>query len=147
MNIGIKRLTKNDVSWFHPQSKSHQSGINLPLKAFKHMFTELIARREEERPPRERFIVSWYSERGETICDSECEVVYYHSKNELRLLHIPKQNIAQFIERDVHLLIRRGIDVRLNITCLPPSVEHLLRELGMVSLLEKLPSKSTGAGD
>ena len=142
MNLGIKRLTTNDVSWFHPQSKSHQSGINLPLKAFKHMFTELISRQDEERPPRQKFIVAWYDREGEIICDSESEVVYYPSKNELRLLHIPKQSVGQFVEDGVHLLIRRGVDAQLTITCLPSSAEHLLRELGFTSLLDKLPPTS-----
>jgi hypothetical protein len=142
VNLGVKRLTTNDVSWFHPQSKSHQSGVNLPLKSFKDMFAELILRRNEERPPREQFVVAWYSEEGELICDSECDVVYYPSKNELRLLHIPKQKVAQFIEDGVHLLIRRDVDAHLTVTCLPSSAEHLLSELGMITLLDKLPSRS-----
>ena len=41
MYYGSKRFTKNDLSWLLPDSKSHQSGINLPLSDFEKLFPEI----------------------------------------------------------------------------------------------------------
>ena len=83
--VGTKRLTKNDLSWLEPGSKSHQSGINLPLHQFERMFPE-ISRREGS--PRITFQVSWFDKSGEIFAATENDVVWYSSKNELRLLHV-----------------------------------------------------------
>ena len=82
---GIKRLTKNDLSWLESGSKSHQAGINLPLRQFEQMFPEICRRRGS---PRLKFKISWFDKSGDLFATSENEVVWYSSKNELRLLQL-----------------------------------------------------------
>jgi len=141
MKYGLKRLTMNDVSWFKPNSKSHQSGINLPLKAFKNMFLDLIEQHDQEIPPRQSYETLWYNQQGEILTESTSEVIYYMSKNELRLVHIPKQSLSQFIENGMYLLIANEMDQKLSITCMDSSEGHLLHKLGFGWLIERLPPK------
>jgi hypothetical protein len=124
----IKKLTRNDVSWISPGSKSHQAGINLPLRSFRSMFISLI-QNEEVNAPRQAFQTVWYTSHGELIVESLCQVVRYHSKNELRLVNIPKNNLAQHLEEEHYLFIRRDMDF-LHISVLEFDPSHLMKELG-----------------
>ena len=137
--IAIKRLTENDISWFNPRSKSHQSGINLPLKSLKQMFTSLYENKSENAP-REGMLVSWHLSNGGKIVQSDCEIIMYHSKNELRMVGIPKKSLGSFIETDTHLLFTRD-DSHLNVTILSSGFEFLFSQLGLDSLIQKLPPK------
>ena len=83
--VGIKRLTKNDLSWLESGSRSHQSGINLPLRRFEQMFPEIS---RAEGSPRLTFQVYWNDKSGDRFAATVNDVVWYSSKNELRLLHV-----------------------------------------------------------
>ena len=122
----VKKLTRNDVSWMSPNSKSHQAGINLPLKSFRTMFSYLIED-ESENAPREELVTKWFTEEGEIIAEKSCGVVRYHSKNELRLVNIPTRLLAQHLEEGLFLLIRK-IESTLHITVLGFNPIHLLSE-------------------
>lgn len=131
----VKRLTRNDVSWIYPQSKSHQAGINLPLGSFKAMFLHLI-KDLEANAPRHDFEVKWFTRSGEFLADGASQVVRYHSKNELRLVNIPKSRLAQYLEEGHYLFIRRDSD-RLHITIFDVDPSHLILEVERALAPEK----------
>tara|TARA_B100001175_G_C19072384_1_gene431929 strand:- start:114 stop:482 length:369 start_codon:yes stop_codon:yes gene_type:complete len=92
MDHGSKRFTKNDLSWLLPNSKSHQSGINLPLAEFESLFPEIV---RMEGAPRLAFRVSWFDKDGEEFAQTENDVVWYNSKNELRILQIRSVGLTE----------------------------------------------------
>ena len=131
----IKRLTRNDVSWISPQSKSHQAGINLPLRSFKTMFTQLI-QYQDETAPRKTFEIKWFTADGIIIADNKSQVVRYHSKNELRLVNIPKNRLAQYLQEGHYLFIRRDSNL-LHITIFDVDPSHLILEVERALAPEK----------
>ena len=135
--LGLKRLTKNDVSWFKPNSKSHQSGINLPLKSFKEMFIDVFEDNTQEAP-RVKLSINWFLPSGELLEKSISEVIMYHSKKELRLVGIPRNCLSAHIEINSHLLFNRN-EVSLDITILSDDFQHMFNQLDLGSLLRKLP--------
>ena len=137
--LAIKRLTNNDVSWFSPRSKSHQSGINLPLKSFKEMFRETYENKTENAP-RIQLSINWYLPNGTLIEESLSEIVMYHSKNELRLVGVPKNSIHNYVEVNSYLLFNRTLS-GIEITILADGFEHLFKQVGLENLLQKLPPK------
>lgn len=114
--VGIKRLTKNDLSWLETGSRSHQSGINLPLRQFEQMFPE-ISRAEGSR--RLTFQVFWNDKTGERFAATVNDVVWYSSKNELRLLHVAKVGLSNIAGVGDMLEIERK-NRSLEATVLPP---------------------------
>jgi hypothetical protein len=125
------------VSWFSPRSKSHQSGINLPLKSFKQMFSE-IYENKLVNAPRIKLSICWHLPNGLIVEESSSEVIMYHSKNELRLVGIPKNSIHHYIDVDSYLLFNRN-NSNITITILADGFEHLFQQLGLGNLLGKLP--------
>lgn len=137
--IALKRLTRNDVSWLEPKAKSHQCAINLPTKSFTTMFQDIL--KQDGNILREKFMVHWYLTNGTKLIHSEAEIVYYHSKSELRLLNVPRNNI-QIILKEHHLLLFRREGRSLHITHLTPNSEHVVSELGRHDLVDILPKLS-----
>jgi hypothetical protein len=131
----IKRLTRNDVSWILPQSKSHQAGINLPLRSFKTMFTQLI-QNKDETAPRKTFDIKWFSADGVLLAENKSQVVRYHSKNELRLVNIPKNRLAQYLQEPNYLFLRRDSNI-LHITIFDVDPSHLILEVERALAPEK----------
>ena len=72
--LAIKRLTTNDISWFSPKSKSHQSGINLPLKSFKEMFEDVYNDASSDAP-RLDITANWFASDGTLIDTSKSQVI------------------------------------------------------------------------
>ena len=95
--LAIKRLTTNDISWFSPKSKSHQSGINLPLKSFKEMFQD-VYNDASSNAPRLDITANWFASDGTLIDTSKSQVIKYHSKNELRLVTVPIQSVSHHVD-------------------------------------------------
>ena len=139
--LAIKRLTTNDISWFSPKSKSHQSGINLPLKSFKEMFQD-VYNDASSNAPRLDITANWFASDGTLIDTSKSQVIKYHSKNELRLVTIPIQSVSHYVDLGSHMLVRRSGST-IDITIFSEDCEHLIRQLGHEVLLQKLPPKST----
>jgi len=134
--IALKRLTRNDVSWIEPRSNSHQSGINLPIKSFAEMFSDVIS--GKENVPRKKFTSHWYFADGSQANETEIEIAFYKSKSELRILKVPKKNTRNILREKNLLLIRRD-EKFLHITHLIPNSEHLIKELGLNYLVDILP--------
>lgn len=139
--LAIKRLTTNDISWFSPKSKSHQSGINLPLKSFKEMFQD-VYNDASSNAPRLDITANWFASDGTLIDTSNSQVIKYHSKNELRLVTVPIQSVSHYVDLGSHMLVRRSGST-IDITIFSEDCEHLIRQLGHEVLLQKLPPKST----
>lgn len=139
--LAIKRLTTNDISWFSPKSKSHQSGINLPLKSFKEMFQD-VYNDASSNAPRLDITANWFASDGTLIDTSNSQVIKYHSKNELRLVIVPIQSVSHYVDLGSHMLVRRSGST-IDITIFSEDCEHLIRQLGHEVLLQKLPPKST----
>lgn len=139
--LAIKRLTTNDISWFSPKSKSHQSGINLPLKSFKEMFQD-VYNDASSNAPRLDITANWFASDGTLIDTSKSQIIKYHSKNELRLVTIPIQSVSHYVDLGSHMLVRRSGST-IDITIFSEDCEHLIRQLGHEVLLQKLPPKST----
>jgi len=139
--LAIKRLTTNDISWFSPKSKSHQSGINLPLKSFKGMFQD-VYNDASSNAPRLDITANWFASDGTLIDTSNSQVIKYHSKNELRLVTVPIQSVSHYVDLGSHMLVRRSGST-IDITIFSEDCEHLIRQLGHEVLLQKLPPKST----
>ncbi|MGB2335590.1 MAG: hypothetical protein ACPH87_08030 [Candidatus Poseidoniaceae archaeon] len=139
--LAIKRLTTNDISWFSPKSKSHQSGINLPLKSFKEMFQD-VYNDASSNAPRLDITANWFASDGTLIDTSKSQVIKYHSKNELRLVTVPIQSVSHYVDLGSHMLVRRSGST-IDITIFSEDCEHLIRQLGHEVLLQKLPPKST----
>jgi hypothetical protein len=139
--LAIKRLTTNDISWFSPKSKSHQSGINLPLKSFKEMFED-VYNDASSNAPRLDITANWFASDGTLIDTSKSQVIKYHSKNELRLVTVPIQSVSHYVDLGSHMLVRRSGST-IDITIFSEDCEHLIRQLGHEVLLQKLPPKST----
>lgn len=139
--LAIKRLTTNDISWFSPKSKSHQSGINLPLKSFKEMFQD-VYNDASSNAPRLDITANWFASDGTLIDTSKSQVIKYHSKNELRLVTVPIQSVSHHVDLGSHMLVRRSGST-IDITIFSEDCEHLIRQLGHEVLLQKLPPKST----
>ena len=139
--LAIKRLTANDISWFSPKSKSHQSGINLPLKSFKEMFQD-VYNDASSNAPRLDITANWFASDGTLIDTSNSQVIKYHSKNELRLVTVPIQSVSHYVDLGSHMLVRRSGSA-IDITIFSEDCEHLIRQLGHEVLLQKLPPKST----
>lgn len=139
--LAIKRLTTNDISWFSPKSKSHQSGINLPLKSFKEMFQD-VYNDASSNAPRLDITANWFASDGTLIDTSKSQVIKYHSKNELRLVTVPIQSVSYYVDLGSHMLVRRSGST-IDITIFSEDCEHLIRQLGHEVLLQKLPPKST----
>jgi len=137
--ISLKRLTKNDVSWIKPKSSSHQAGINLPKGGFSEMFSDIIAKEEEN--PRLSFNTFWYRQCGTLVTEKECEVIWYQKKKEFRLVHIPASKLTG-IMKIYHLIIIRREEKQLHITPLSKDGEHLVNELGRSDLVQTLPRRS-----
>lgn len=135
-SIAIKRLTRNDVSWFQPKAKSHQSAINLPTKSFSVMFKDMLAK--EGNILKEQFMVHWYQTDGVRLIHSPSEVAYYRSKSELRLLQVPTEKVEEIL-KEKHLLIFRREGKSIHITHLKANCEHLISELGRHDLIDILP--------
>ena len=132
----IKRLTKNDVSWIEPNSTSHQSGINLPMKTFSAMFEPFFS--FSNYIERFSFNVNWFRMDGSLAHNGPIDVVYYPSKNELRMVKIPVHSVISFLRQNLLLVITRK-EVEISITPIPPGGEHLLEQLGLNYLIEMLP--------
>jgi len=139
--LAIKRLTTNDISWFSPKSKSHQSGINLPLKSFKEMFQD-VYNDASSNAPRLDITANWFASDGTLIDTSKSQVIKYHSKNELRLVTVPIQSVSHYVDLGSHMLVRRSGST-IDITIFSEDCEHLIQQLGHEVLLQKLPPKST----
>ena len=108
---GTKRLTKNDLSWLESGSKSHQAGINLPLRQFELMFPEICRRHGS---PRLKFKISWFDKSGDLFATSENEVVWYSSKNELRLLQLASVGLHGVVSvGDIFEIHRSGRTLRI----------------------------------
>lgn len=125
MNIqgaGIKRLTRNDYSWLEPEAKSHQAGINLPLKQFADMFPDLVG---SIGSPRIFFTAKWFSADGRAISSCNHEVVWYESKRELRLLHLEKDVFGMVARTGAMLAISRS-GRELEVRAVPESAEPIL---------------------
>jgi len=120
---GIKRLTRNDYSWLEPGSKSHQAGINLPLKQFADVFPDLVG---STGSPRIFFTAKWFSADGRAISPCNHEVVWYESKRELRLLHLEKDVFGMVARTGAMLAIGRSGN-ELEIRVVPDSAEPILR--------------------
>ena len=113
MHYGSKRFTKNDLSWLLPDSKSHQSGINLPLSEFEKLFPEIT---RMEGSPRLAFQVSWFDKVGEEFAKTENDVVWYNSKSELRILQIRSVGLTERADvGDILRIIRNGRFLRAEI--------------------------------
>ncbi len=134
----LKCLTKNDVSWIQPKANSHQSAFNLPVRAFDDMFFDLL--QIEGIAPKKAFIVQWFSKDGELLIEAESNVVYYHSKNEYRLLNIPREEVKSILIEKNFLLFRR-ISTHLYITEIGFGGIHLANEFNRQELVEKLPKR------
>ena len=84
-------------------------------------------------------MVDWYNIEGQKILDIVQEVVYYPSKNEIRLLKIPRdEEITNFLKVG-NLLLFRKEGGHLKITQLDNSMIHVINELGHRDLFDKLP--------
>lgn len=134
--VGLKRLTRNDVSWLESGSKSHQCAINLPHGGFAEMFGDILDAVGDK--PRKVFDTHWYRQSGHEIASAECEVAFYRSKSEFRLMHIPRSKTRPVLKEGHLLAIRRSRE-ELHITPLPVNGEHLVRELGRHDLVDRLP--------
>jgi hypothetical protein len=139
--LAIKRLTINDISWFSPKSNSHQSGINLPLKSFKDIFRDIYDD-SSDNAPRLDVTVNWYTSDGSLIDSSNSQIIKYHSKNELRLVAVPKRSVSHYVDIESHLLFKRDGST-IDITIFSEDCEHLIRQLGHEVLLQRLPLKSS----
>ena len=124
--VGIKRLTKNDLSWLEPGSKSHQSGINLPLRQFEQMFPEIS---RAEGSPRLTFQVFWNDKSGDRFAVTVNDVVWYSSKNELRLLHVGKVSLSSIASAGDLIAIERT-NRSLEVHVLPSGSERVLEIIG-----------------
>tara|TARA_Y100000994_G_C15356452_1_gene302931 strand:- start:64 stop:429 length:366 start_codon:yes stop_codon:yes gene_type:complete len=112
--IGEKILTKNDLSWLSPNSKSHQSGINLPLRQFSDFFPEIFGL---EGSPRMSFEIQWTTDDNEVFSYTENDVVWYSSKRELRLLHIGTEGLYHMAKIGDSLMIEReGLQLRIRVS-------------------------------
>lgn len=125
--FGIKRLTRNDHSWLESGSRSHQSGINLPLGQFERIFPEISG---SEGSPRLAFEVHWYRTGGDRFATTSNDVVWYASKRELRLLHVGQDAFAPIADTGNLLVIVRNNDV-LEIYVLPAGSEKVLEIMGL----------------
>jgi len=121
-SAGIKRLTRNDYSWLEPGSRSHQAGINLPLKQFADVFPDLVG---STGSPRILFSAKWFSVDGRIISSCSHEVVWYESKRELRLLHLEKDIFRMVAKTGAMLAISRS-EYELEIRAVPDSAEPIL---------------------
>ena len=124
--VGIKRLTKNDLSWLESGSRSHQSGINLPLRRFEQMFPEIS---RAEGSPRLTFQVYWNDKSGDRFAATVNDVVWYSSKNELRLLHVGNVGLSHFADVGDLIAIRRK-NRTLEIRLLPSESESIFEFIG-----------------
>ena len=124
--VGIKRLTKHDLSWLEPGSSSHQSGINLPLRQFEKMFPEIS---RAEGSPRLTFQVFWNNKSGDRFAATVNDVVWYSSKNELRLLHVGKVSLPGIASAGDLIAIKR-MDRSLEVHVLPSGTERILEIIG-----------------
>ena len=117
--IGVKTLTKNDVSWLAPSSDSHQDAINLPLKDFDDMFSDV----RSDEPHRFPFEVHWHYFDGSNFAKTSCDVVYYETKNELRIV-INKDSAGAYSrlaqEGTILVIKRREYDLEI-FAIKPPS--------------------------
>ena len=119
--MGTKRFTKNDLSWLESGSKSHQAGINLPLRQFELMFPEIYRR---QGSPRLKLKTSWFDKSGELFATSENEVVWYSSKSELRLLQLANVGLYGVVSvGDILEIDRSGRTLR--ITLRSPNITDL----------------------
>ena len=119
---GIKRLTRNDHAWLEPESKSHQAGINLPLKQFADVFPDLVG---STGSPRIYVSAKWFSADGRAISSCNHEVVWYESKRELRLLHLEKDVFGMVARTGAMLAISRS-GSELEVRAVPESAEPIL---------------------
>ena len=99
------------------------------------MFTQLI-QNQDENAPRHTFEVKWFTKCGQLVADGRSQVVRYHSKNELRLVNIPKNRLAQHLEEGHYLFIRRDSDI-LHITIFDVDPSHLILEVERALAPEK----------
>jgi hypothetical protein len=129
--FGIKRLTENDVSWLEPGSKSHQAGINLPLRQFKVMFPEIV---NCEGSPRLNLQINWHGRKGGLFANTKNDVVWYNSKRELRILHVTKEGFPPLARAGDLLVISRNQKF-LEIYILPIGTEKVLKVMGLGELL------------
>ncbi len=142
--VALKRLTKNDVSWLTPGSSSHQAGINLPKRAFIDLFEDIS--QIEENSPSKIFQASWFRQSGEEVWCGEIEIKFYNSKQEFRLINLPRSdNLAHL--KVGHLLIFNRKQDAIRITPLSAGGEHLVRELGLKDLCELLPRRNINDRD
>jgi len=138
--LSIKKLTKNDCSFKDPTSRSHQMGINLPIKSFKPMFVNLIIDFSEKVINR-NYSIKWYDYTGGVIQESIHCIKYYHSKNELRLVDMSHPEIKERFEIN-SLLIFQKRESNIEVTILPPDSEHLVSLFGRSDLLKLIPNRS-----
>tara|TARA_Y100001970_G_C13809380_1_gene639213 strand:- start:283 stop:690 length:408 start_codon:yes stop_codon:yes gene_type:complete len=125
--VGLKKLTKNDLSWLEPGSKSHQAGINLPLRQFRDLFPGISDR---EGSPRVGLDVRWHDEDGDVFAYTRNDVVWYSSKRELRLLHVGREGLFHMAEIGDLMVIER-VEQRLEVHVLPGKLEGELDIIGI----------------
>ena len=142
--LALKRLTRNDISWLEPGAKSHQCAINLPTKSFTMMFQDLL--KQEGTVLRREFMVHWYRCDGTKLLNRGSEVAYYHSKSELRLLNVPRDEVPSILKLN-HILLFRREGGNLHVTNLGIGGSHLAGEFGYSKLVQKLPRLSTKPQD
>jgi hypothetical protein len=122
VGAGIKKLTQNDHSWLDPKSRSHQSGINLPLKQFSSLFPEIYG---AEGSPRVRLYVKWFDITGKLLASTDNEVVWYNTKRELRLLGIDRGVFSKIASTGSLVAIYRR-NSKAEIRPVPESMEPIL---------------------
>ena len=103
------------------------------------MFRETYENKAENAP-RIQLSINWYLPNGILIEESLSEIVMYHSKNELRLVGVPKNSIHNYVEVNSYLLFNRTLS-GIEITILASGFEHLFKQVGLETLLQKLPPK------
>ena len=138
-SISVKRLTRNDVSWLKSGAKSHQCAINLPMKGFRRMFESFIKFGDEIH--RRTILSIWFNQSGIVLSKVECVITYYPSKNEIRLLRVPRNDTGELL-KEGNLLVIRKYEGQLRVTLIPEGCEHLINELGRNDLLNTLPRQS-----
>ena len=139
MKLSLKRLTRNDVSWLEPNARSHQCAINLPIKSFGEMFQDII--RLGEGVHRVAVVAHWYRSDGTKLFHGTSNVAYYHSKREVRLLEVPREDGLRGVLKEGHLLLFKRQGNSLHITHAPPGNEHLVTQLGRRDLVDRLPRR------